>query len=1530
MERTTYMQKKRKGGFTLAEFLVVIAITTILAGVSFVAAIHYQSRLRRLEMDQTAKEIFLAAQNRLSLEKAGGSLERLLAEYPDPEDPDSEDKLGLTLSSGSEEKQGLYYILYQPGDEGSNDTEDIRQRLLPFGSIDETVRTDGSYAIGYNPKEGTVREVWYSDKYVFQVTDLESEELAQAALSADKREKYHGEAIGYYNGESMTDPEVIPDPKLKKPTLKIFNGDVLYAEVDDYMSPTAQYTMRLWVEGMSSGAKGWIDLMDFSQRQRVISIGTSGVSYVILDDITWEGFRFAGLSQDLKRSDGGKEGKLIPGEDLRVYAEVSNSNGSVISEIKECNSIFQDITENKVLVSSIRHLENLDYRISGFKPEDSGEAIGLSPAEDGSNEYVVSQQEDLSWTDFRTNVVNQIHISHGDNRVVREADKLSVCYATGSGTYTSLKYTQPGCYAPVNPQFVMSYEGNTHKINDLLVNVKGDILAGGCFGNVTKDLYVKDLKLVRPDITSETSAGALVGFGINIPDRYGDPVKPLNISVENVFVQYPKITATGEKDAASDTEVDAGALVGAFSGTELTISKTMAVDTYRTKVAADDAEAEKDLDTAVEATYRIRSQYGVAGGLAGSVSGKLTVSGCVASVYVDGYDFAGGLVGKVVDNKGDQPARIENSYVGGHTSAGKFLVHPTPAEENFDTTQGRYNVISRDTIAGGLAAILPSGSQVERTYVSASVYMHSDVYGTVPAASETDTKMNKANEKQDEAAFVTVYGALNTGSSGKAASDASFRYCYSSSMVNGARSVCYSDTLKNYFEENSQAISKKAFPYDKTLTSTYPMPTVVQLIQADPTTQNMIQEDQNSDSTQPKQIPKFARVHIGDWMEPEKEEPEETGMQVNNGNRLWVDYVLDIPDDTGTGTNQEPLQVSFSIKGQSNGNTVYYLVKFYPDLSKIMYIEEIDASKVELAYNEKNTWGWPASWTDIDKLSTKRIEVTETGEKQIKVRLYLDNKAFVRSGFKYLYWQDNYIKAGDNLVIQASDKHAIPDGTDPIDDKNNSYFDKLIYDETTGTYTAKVANSRHLLNLNFYDKNDFNITNVEQTDNILWTDDPSVTANTEAYCKELSEAYPGVDVKIYDGWSPGNGFTNPGSFKAIDNTTIRSYDGGGHTIAGLRILPPLSGNESTALFAKNDQLTVKNLNIKDPYIQGGAYGAAVLIDTAGEINDYSDVRDGTYLDLENIRVYGDDIKLQGWGVGGIAVNVGVQKVTIKNVHVYGKNVLIGGASTGSNYGAGGLVGKIKAKELEVTNCSFSGYLSGKHFQHGAGGLIGNLDLSGYVKGPDKEIPLIQNCYVAGRNNDYPDMTAIGDDDQFHAPYNISGYSNVGGLIGEGKGCLKIENSFSMANIFSYMRGNEGSAGGLVGRYDNSSDLTVDTCYFGGKVSRVMQGAGNDPVIGYLIGRTNKTGSGTSEATDATITNCVYRAWDTNDDPIGNIWGSVSGIKSVLDQFRLRATDTQNDNTITYDENLKNQKYPYKIWTKKPDNQTEPYRGDWLN
>ena len=66
MEQKRQNKQKRRAAFTLAEFLTVIAIVGILASLSFVAVIHYQRKLRRLEMDQTAKEIFLAAQNHLT------------------------------------------------------------------------------------------------------------------------------------------------------------------------------------------------------------------------------------------------------------------------------------------------------------------------------------------------------------------------------------------------------------------------------------------------------------------------------------------------------------------------------------------------------------------------------------------------------------------------------------------------------------------------------------------------------------------------------------------------------------------------------------------------------------------------------------------------------------------------------------------------------------------------------------------------------------------------------------------------------------------------------------------------------------------------------------------------------------------------------------------------------------------------------------------------------------------------------------------------------------------------------------------------------------------------------------------------------------------------------------------------------------------------------------------------------------------------------------------------------------------------
>ena len=58
---------KNQQGFSLAEMLLVVAIIIILAGLVFIALPKYQRSMEQLEYDGIAKELFLTAQNHLSM-----------------------------------------------------------------------------------------------------------------------------------------------------------------------------------------------------------------------------------------------------------------------------------------------------------------------------------------------------------------------------------------------------------------------------------------------------------------------------------------------------------------------------------------------------------------------------------------------------------------------------------------------------------------------------------------------------------------------------------------------------------------------------------------------------------------------------------------------------------------------------------------------------------------------------------------------------------------------------------------------------------------------------------------------------------------------------------------------------------------------------------------------------------------------------------------------------------------------------------------------------------------------------------------------------------------------------------------------------------------------------------------------------------------------------------------------------------------------------------------------------------------------
>ena len=247
---------------------------------------------------------------------------------------------------------------------------------------------------------------------------------------------------------------------------------------------------------------------------------------VILDDITEANRHFADLGElgSILQLEQGSS--LIPGEDIRVYVEayLDGENGSkVTSAACQENSLLAGKREEKVLIGNIRHLENLDYKISGFNPDRDASELGISAQTDadGTVQYIAQQQKKtISWPDFCTSI-EEIN-----------GNSTPAIYYRENG-----KQTQAGYFAPVEPQFALHYNGNTYSIANIPVKTTGS-QPGGVFGSVKWNLTVSRLKVVAADVTSASSGGALIGAGTG---------SDLKITVDNVMLQYPKVLTTTKK-----------------------------------------------------------------------------------------------------------------------------------------------------------------------------------------------------------------------------------------------------------------------------------------------------------------------------------------------------------------------------------------------------------------------------------------------------------------------------------------------------------------------------------------------------------------------------------------------------------------------------------------------------------------------------------------------------------------------------------------------------------------------------------------------------------------------------------------------------------------------------------------------------------------------------------------------------------------------------------------------------------------------
>ena len=1528
----------------------------------------------------------------------------------------------------AEEKEGnIYGVLYVPEKQAgqpeseqeesggemalasANVTEEIRQRLLPFGSIDETVRGDGSYLIFYDPEAGLVREVWYSDRYQFVQTDIGSEALLAAASDAGKRERFTGAnsnykdqklPIGYYASGNLEVPE-LPVEEFEAPTVKLVNDDILYAKIED--PNKNEHSLSLFVKGEKSGTTGYIEINppETSRSARVAKVsGASGNSdgtyQVILDDIaapagtgTSTGFKFMDFNQPAQtdmifQQDERGLVSFIPGENIFVYAQVFNNEA--LSQVKTSNiesgsSLFASIsTDRSAEIGSFRHLENLDERVSGWDPDQL-----YTGAVTTSKTVTAMQNSDLTWK-AGENIADEsgycghvakLHTAFGSSFLNQNAETISIAYRVTDQTNadrtnpTAQAYiTEAGSYLPLSLPYPLDYQGNTYRIDGLQVGktAGSSITAvdgtGGLFGTVTQDMSVKNLLICQPVVRTKASAGALIGAVTPGTDSRGTTNRA-TVKIKNVQIEYPQVQA-------EQTGASAGALIGTFEGGSLTVQDALAENHFRDKLGSSTEKA-ADLKQEEESKYRIRALKGTAGGLIGTAKGKISLTDSAAALYVEGM-YAGGLVGTAEKAAAAAAAsgptvQIQSCYVGGHTANKKFDTSQKPgnganANTAFENLTGRYNVAAyTGGFAGGLAAQLPADSQIANTYVSASVYSptaekKSDETenGSGTAADETENPALKAP------AFVAFYdyanrtdGRLPSERSGTGTNKKSvYPGCYVCSKVNEKYVLAYAEELSELFgAEGTGADSENTYPYDPELKkaeiSIYPMPTIQKVAEK--------LAAQNAS----KGFSWFLNNHVGDW---DKEENEEA---LHTGNSLYIDYVSPSPLE-----ENQRIHLIFSITGELSGKTMWYVLQVNTgDLqentlrmgSKFCFVdtEEKAASCVEKEAN--------GSWTSFaDKNRVNRFEIGITEEKKLKLRFYLDDLSREGGNFCSLgtgegYQPGGYIN-GENVIVKLSEDGNPPTENTRLSYKFNSCFADVIEpnDDGTDTYTVKVANGRHLQNLNFCGKDygGLKITRVIQTDNILWQEDASITSQTEAYCKEVEAAYGNMTI-----YSPGNSKYEGGSFWPINNPDIISYDaevdekgkaklGECYTIAGLKITPV--ARDGAALFQKTDHLTISNLNLKDPDISCQEQNTAGLVAQAGTSAD-------SYLTIKNIHIYGEKsrisgtmatgavvgstnngsltlehvvvdaptLQISGGKTGGLIGEAKVSDLVMNHVYVSGKNVRIQGTDD-----SGGLVGFAESSgQMKLENSFFSGYVDTTET---AGGLYGYLknNQNGGTAGKGFSI---ENSYVGGRNRSYG-YTESGAE-VLSDRRNVSGGWCAGGLVGWMDGPISVIRSFSAADVCG-MNPYNAIAGGLFGKYD-SAKLVLSNCYTTGSV----KAAGTSMFLGHYIGQLNDTwwwgwwwpGAQLEAGILSVPEECWYLP-KLSDAIIGAPYVDGSSVKGSYSSItRTSAADLSSktgtngvDQTIVIDDSLQGKAYPYPIWTiyepAAGQTATRLYVGDW--
>ncbi len=1523
---------RRNEGFTLAELLLTIGIMVILAGISFVGLTHYQRKLKLLEMDGTAEEIFMAAQNEMSTLEANGTLELLsgadLGMEISPASSAENEDAGTDDSSADHR---CYALIHNAGDNAGGAGEELLSYLLPFGVIDDTVRTDGNYRIEYDYTARTVTAVYYSrtasflsgsgDAYTFKVDGSDAAALKKAAGDRNLRQHFsgtEGEAaggaiVGYYGGSS----KAVPEGSLTAPVLSVENGARLLLHIRMPATNTGVNTV-LYVKGRESGAVLTAALGDLSN---VVSSTLTKTSF----SAAAKGQAGSSLYMAKLSADAGKDREyllcldsvteqdahftalfpaLTPGEDIEIYAKCSSTDGyalEVQSNTVSTNSLFASVETETVsnvwtfdssgmgslkesgaeslstaMIANVRHLENLDPAVSGLSTDTSDEHCIQAAVQTGDLVYA----ETAPVTDYDGRALQTSDtVNTADAFTTDIAAYNTVALQSGISVYDLSGNVSRG-YRPIQNAALLSYDGRGNAMVNFesgtaVAMSSGSTKGQGIFAEISgqkdaKPVSIRDLRLLscRFRNTEGAAAGALVGVVGNSHQ----------LILQGIETENCQLSSAGNVGGLIGT-VEAGGTDSA--AVKLYVNECGSLGEYGSVSGSN------------------------AGGLIGSLRGsaETKISNSTASVYVTGSGNAGGFIGEV---RGQAALRF--SYVGGHTKEGKYPEDSTEGTETgaAETTgQGRWNVTSAAGNAGG--------------FIGAADSVNLNLIGCYTTASV------------QSAGSVGAFLAAVSGSGSESAS-----YCYAAGRVSGSNQL--PENVKNLAAEGKDYAGKSyAKPYDEALkiggaNPQYPYQTAVELF-ASALADTAVPEVSNGSRSL-----KYGGKHIGDFC-PEEKGATETFLRFLNGPRLYAEVFTPLKEGeinyltmvlTGTAADSKSTGITeFKFSAVVSGNSV--TLSRDGGSNSNQYTTYDKATLVEVSGQK-----YLAYRILLDDISTDHEHFADNVN-DIRVGSEITGYAIAEQKPAANWYEDEKYKSGkaDTALMAQLVAAANADLSTSTQNSTETYVwgsdSELVYDTDSSLFgrgsnplaagenahTANILSCRHLENLDHY------VSRLEN-DNGKRTREMNVPSDTSfSYQKAVQKnsldwdqyiaslGYDQNNVSSFKIYKPrsDSAITSDGYFYGIQNVLLTEYDGNYHSIANLRIKGDKDDYNTAGLFAaasskQQGSLTIKNLELRNVVScvetrkNGQKNSAAALVGYYGSSQG---------LTIQNVVITGAEIqsKMDAGGLLGLADGSGA--ITIQNCAVYegekGANgnrpyqLLIsseGGSSNVSNSAsAGGLIGRIPSStslSVSISGCSVYGetaliYAKGSgtsdsNTDDSAGGLVGTI-LSGNLA--------VDNCgvaaYVYGPNGDcvgglVGDFSANGSIENSYV--GALTYMNNNGASFRSESALSSdsltldESKLGGYNIYGHL-----ATGGLVGYC--SGAVNVKNCFMDASVSAMRQG--DHCYVGGLLGQLGRESGG--HLYDSYVAGRLF-------EPIYNTYyiGSVAGysMKDIGNYFNGNSSE----------------------------------------